>query len=71
MKTMHSVCIHFLITFSPQVTIFSRTPDQDFGCFYPCEIFLSHTPAPALGRDKNKQSHAARTWIRDIIVMLK
>ena len=30
----------------------SRTPDRDFRCFYPCEIFLSHTPIPALGKDK-------------------
>ena len=27
----------------------SRTPDRDFRCFYPCEIFLSHTPIPAQG----------------------
>ena len=31
---------------------FSRTPDRDFRCFYPCEIFLSRTPVPALGKDK-------------------
>ena len=33
---------------------FSRTPDLDFRCFYPCEIFLSHTPIPALGKDKKR-----------------
>ena len=22
----------------------SRTPDQDFRCFYPCQIILSHIP---------------------------
>ena len=26
------------------VHVFSRTPDRDFRCFYPCEIFLSHIP---------------------------
>ena len=31
-----------------------RTSDRDFRCFYLCEIFLSHTPVPALGKDKNK-----------------
>ena len=31
---------------------FSPIPDQDFRCFYPCEIFLSHIPLPALGKDK-------------------
>ena len=33
---------------------FSRTPDQDFCCFYPCEIIISisHIPAPASGKDK-------------------
>ena len=30
----------------------SRTPDRDFRCFYPCEIILSHTPVPALGKGK-------------------
>ena len=50
---------------------FSRTPDRDFRCFYPCEIFLPHTPVPALGKDKKKeQPHAGRTSIRDVIVML-
>ena len=48
----------------------SRTPDRDFRCFYPCEIFLSHKPIPALGKDKkNKQPHSGRTSIRDVIVM--
>ena len=47
-------------------------PDWDFRCFYPCKIFLSHTPVPALGKDKkNEQPHAGRTSIRDVIVMLK
>ena len=32
----------------------SRTPDQDFSCFYRCEITLSHTPIPARGRDKKR-----------------
>ena len=31
---------------------FSRTPDRDFRCFYPCEMFLTHTSVPALGKDK-------------------
>ena len=30
----------------------SRTPDRDFRCFQPCEIFLSHLPIPACGKDK-------------------
>ena len=32
----------------------SRTPDRDFRFFHPCEIFLSHTPIPALGKDKKR-----------------
>ena len=31
---------------------FSGTLDRDFPCFYLCEIFLSHTPVAALGKDK-------------------
>ena len=31
---------------------------------------LSHIPVPALGKDKNDQSHAGRTLIRDVIVLL-
>ena len=31
---------------------FSCTSDQDFHCFYPYEIILSHIPVPALGKDK-------------------
>ena len=55
--------------------MYSRTPDRDFRCFYPCEIFLSRIPVPALGKDKKLlaacRPHAGRTSIRDIIVMLK
>ena len=29
----------------------SRTPDRDFRCFYPCEIFLSHIPTHARSSD--------------------
>ena len=32
----------------------SRITDRDFQCVNPCEIFLSHTPIPALGKDKNR-----------------
>ena len=53
----------------------SRTPDRDFRCFYPCEIFLSHTPIPALGKDIKRTAarrpHAGRMSIRDVIIMLK
>ena len=36
----------------------SRRPDRDFFCLNPREIFLSHTPVPALGEDKkNEQPH--------------
>ena len=55
--------------------LYFRTPDQDFPCFYPCEIILSHTPVPALGKDKKWiaacHPHAGRTSICDVIVMLK
>ena len=49
----------------------SRTPDGDFRCYNPCEIFLSHTPVPALGKDINEQPHVCHTSIRDVIVLLK
>ena len=40
-------------------------PDRVF------EKFLSHKPVPAQGKDKkNKQPHAGRTSIRDVIEML-
>ena len=29
----------------------SRTPDHDFRCFYPCEIFLSHIPTHTRSSD--------------------
>ena len=34
----------------------SRITDRDFRCFYmyPCEVFLSHIPVPALGKDKSR-----------------
>ena len=35
-------------------SFFSRTPDRDFRCYYPCEIILLHIP---VRKDKNKQSH--------------
>ena len=40
----------------------SRSQDRDFRCVYPCEIFLSHTPVPARGKDKktNSRTLAAR-----------
>ena len=43
-------------------TDFSPTPNRDFHCFYPCEIFLSHTTVPAL---------AGCMLIHDVIEMLK
>ena len=40
---------------------FSRTQDQDFRCFYPCEIILlSHIPVPACEKGK-KQPHTHRS----------
>ena len=58
------------LTFPSYWQLFSRTPDQDFRCFYPCEITV-----PARGKDKKgtaaRQSHAGSTLISDIIVMLK
>ena len=47
-----------------------------FGCFYPCEVYLSHIPVPARRKDKKKRTaarrpHAGRTSIRDVIVMLQ
>ena len=49
---------------------FSRTPDRNTNCFYPCEIILSHIPVPARGKDKNEQPHVNRTSIRDVITSL-
>ena len=54
-----------------RLNCFSCAPDRDFLCFYPCEIFLPHTPVPALGKDGNEQLYAGCTSIRDVIVMLK
>ena len=46
---------------------YSRTPDRDFRCFYPCEIFLSHTPLPALGKDKtNSRTLASRRSVTSL-----
>ena len=36
----------------------SRTPDRHFRCFYPCEIVLSHTPIPAIGKYKKNRTAA-------------
>ena len=50
---------------------------SEFSWFHPCEIIpphipLSHIPVPAHGKDnKNEQSHAGSTFIRDIIAMLQ
>ena len=33
---------------------FSRKPDGDIFCFYPCEIILSHIPIPVPGIDKKR-----------------
>ena len=49
---------------------FSHTR-SGFRLFLPREIFLSHTPVPALGKDKKTQPHAGRTSIRDVIIMVK
>ena len=35
---------------------FSHTPDRDFRCFYLCEIFISHTPVPTLGKAKKRSA---------------
>ena len=52
--------------------IFSRTPNQNFRCFYPCKKIL---PVPARGKNKKRiathRPHADRTSIRVGIVMLK
>ena len=54
---------------------YSRTPDQDFCCFCPCEIILSHIPITACGIDKNRtaacQPHAGCRSICEVIVMFK
>ena len=51
--------------------IHSCTPDRDFRCFYPCEIFLSHTPIPVLAKDKKQTATRWPHAIRDVIVILK
>ena len=57
-------------TNSSQIRI-SSTPDRDF---YPCEIFLSHIPLPALGKEKKNEQQRPQAGcmsICDAIVMLK
>ena len=54
----------------------SRKPDQDFRCFYACEIIPSHIPVPAQGKGNIKRTaarwpHAGPTSIRNVIVMLE
>ena len=59
--------------FKPQKEYFSRAPDRDFHCFYPCVIFLSHLPVPARGKDKKTATRwprSGRTLIRDVNVIL-
>ena len=55
--------------------VISPTPDQDFHCFYPCNIILSHILIPACRKGKNRtaarQPHTGRTSIHDVIVKLK
>ena len=41
--------------------MYSRTPDQDLRCFYQREIFLSHIPIPARGKDKKEQPYVGHT----------
>ena len=46
----------------------SRTPDRHFRCCYPCEIVLSHTPIPALGKiKKNSSTLAARRFVMSLL----
>ena len=57
-------------TVGPWVGIFLSPLNTNDG------FYLSHTPIPALGKDKKKRTaarrpHAGRTSIRDVIVMFK
>ena len=81
------ISVVFTHTNVPAHGDFSRTPDLNFRCFYPCEIFLS----PTLDRDfrcfypcekflshipvpalgKNKHHHVCRTSFHDVIVNVK
>ena len=49
---------------------FSRTPDQDFCCFY----HLSHIPVTARGKDKKgtaaRRPHAGHMSIRDDVIVI-
>ena len=48
-------------------------PYQDFRCFYPCEIILSHIPVPGRGKKRTaaRRPHAGRTSIRGVFEMFK
>ena len=46
------------------------TPDQDFRCFYPCEILSIYLYHPE-GKIKNEQPRVGFTSILDVIKMLK
>ena len=50
--------------------LYSRTPDRDFCCFYSCEIFLSHTPVPAIRKDKklNSRTLVARRSVTSVML---
>ena len=43
--------------------LFSRTPDQEFCCFYSCEKILSHIPVLTHWKDKNEQPHVGYTLV--------
>ena len=51
--------------------IFSHTisgfPYRDFRCFYQCEIFLSHTPIPALPKHKKTNSRTSATCLPHVV----
>ena len=49
----------------------SHTSDRDFRCFYPCEIFLSHIPAIARGKDKVLTVARWPHVDRDVIIIVK
>ena len=53
---------------------YSRTPDLDFSCFYPCDI-LSHIPVPAPGKDEKRTAarrpQATRTSTIVVILTLE
>ena len=67
----------FYLNLTNGIVFYSRTPDWDFSCFYPCKV-LSYIPVPARGKDKKNShmpaplySHATMSQIREFRTVWK